>query len=180
MDQSIYSEEWRKWCIPGVHKWLPVTPSVCHWANTATNKTYLEIRAIAATAEKVLTSNKITHPIPILTDVKLVLEALSSKLPQLKDVLPKLCQQNRVELQCIPSHCGITGNERADKLTKESFTIQQPDVHVTYYQKKTMTKIQRMPHQCLQDKYNLLYKRKPSFSGSEWCTIDYAAFCSQS
>ncbi|GFV03732.1 uncharacterized protein LOC103524116 [Trichonephila clavipes] len=37
-----------------------------------------------------------------------------------------LCTGREVVLQWIPSHCGIHGNEQADKLVKEALTLHPP------------------------------------------------------
>ena len=67
----------------------------------------------------------------ILTDSKAALQSLTSNTPDqsihqlLKDhqLLPHECT---VVLQCIPAHCGISGNERADRLAKSGSKQLQP------------------------------------------------------
>ena len=49
-----------------------------------------------------------------------MLEALNSGgEPKLADSLKSLAEAHRVALQWIPAHCGIPGNEAADRLAKE-------------------------------------------------------------
>ena len=120
-----------------------------------------EVKAICAAAEKLLTSDRTSHPIVILTDARSVLEALqSNKLPELKEVLSIVQNKCRIILQWIPSHCGIAGNERADQLAKEGSNMQQPDVPISYHQKKSMIKAQRKPNLPSRDDYHLLNRQE--------------------
>ena len=66
----------------------------------------------------------------------------------------------RIILQWIPSHCGIAGNERADQLAKEGSNMQQPDVPISYHQKKSMIKAQRKPNLPSRDDYHLLNRQE--------------------
>ena len=67
----------------------------------------------------------------ILTDSKAAFQSLTSNTPDqpihqlLKDLqlLPRECT---VVLQWIPAHCGIPGNERADRLAKSGSRQLQP------------------------------------------------------
>ena len=58
-------------------------------------------------------------------------------------------------LQWIPSHCGVSGNEKADKLAKQGAKDEQPDKPVTYSEKRTMIKYSRK-RQKQKDDYHLL------------------------
>lgn len=116
----------------------------------------LELCAVDAAADE-LTPKNMTHLIAIVTDVKLVLEALQPKNIHSKNICcPK----------CIKStefyHCGFAGNKRADKLVKKGTTKQQSDVPIT--RKKIMMNTQRLSHRCSQNDYYLLDKSKSSFS----------------
>ena len=79
----------------------------------------------------------------ILTDSKAALQSLTSNTPDqpihqlLKDLqlLPHECT---VVLQWIPAHCGIPGNERADRLAKTGSKQLQPTSTSTYQEAKTL------------------------------------------
>ena len=79
----------------------------------------------------------------ILTDSKAALQSLTSNTPDLqihqllKDVqlLPHECT---VVLRWISAHCGIPGNERADRLAKSGRKQLQPMSNSTYQEAKTL------------------------------------------
>jgi ribonuclease HI len=116
-----------------------------------------EIQAIRVATEKLLNSNPGPQPAVFLTDARSVLQALQSgKLPDLQKLLTELSSQCRVTMQWIPSHCGIPGNEKADQLAKEGAAENQPDVPITYHQKKQMIKSIRKPQTPTQDDYYIM------------------------
>ena len=89
-----------------------------------------------------------------MTDAKSALQALQSgKLPGLQTRLSELCKQCRVVMQWIPSHCGIPGNETADRLAKEGAAEEQPEVPITYNHQKRIIKSIRQPQRQTQDDY---------------------------
>ena len=61
---------------------------------------------------------------------------------QLKDLEKALYSHNalRIELQWIPSHCGIRGNEQADKMAKMGAREQQENNPVSLMEMKTIIK----------------------------------------
>ena len=84
----------------------------------------------------------------ILTDSKAALQALNSDSPdlavcKLQRDLRQLPQQSTTVLQWIPAHCGIPGNERADRLAKSGSKQPQPPVPTTYPEAKTLLKNKR-------------------------------------
>lgn len=80
-----------------------------------------------------------------LTDCTSSLQALQREN---KDILEQntverlnnLCRQNQIILQWIPSHCGILGNEVADKLAKDATKMEQPRHKLSYKENKTLIK----------------------------------------
>jgi len=114
-----------------------------------------EIQAIIAAAKKLLNTELGPHPIVFLTDARSVLQALQArKLPDLQTLLSEIHKQCRVTIQWIPSHCGIPGNEKADRLAKEGAAEAQPEVLITYQQKKNIIKSIRMGPAPTRDEYH--------------------------
>lgn len=76
-----------------------------------------------------------------MKDARSVLEALqSNNVPELAQAVNKLGSFRNVALQWIPSHCGVPGNEEADKLARLGAQLEQPDNRVTYKEKATIIK----------------------------------------
>ena len=84
-----------------------------------------------------------------------VLQALSNnKLPQLERTIYSIKSLKTV-IQWIPSHCGIIGNEKADKLAKEGAKQDQEENAVSFTEMKTIIKsLHNTPPQ--QDSYHQL------------------------
>jgi ribonuclease HI len=115
-----------------------------------------EVQAIKVAIETLLDTNLDPLPVVFLTDAKSVLQALQTKkLPGLQTLLTELRKQRKVTMQWIPSHCGIPGNERADRLAKRGAANEQPDVPISYHQKKKMIRTIRASKRT-QDDYQIL------------------------
>ena len=75
-----------------------------------------------------------------MTDALSVLQAgTNKKLPQLEQALHNI-KCLRTVLQRIPSHCGVKGNEEADKMAKLGAKGDQKNNPVSLKKKKSITK----------------------------------------
>ena len=67
-----------------------------------------------------------------LTDALLVLEAFENdKLPDIENSLYN-SEIKKVVLQWVPSHCGIPGNEEADRLAKKGAQKEQIKIQTNF------------------------------------------------
>ncbi|XP_076470024.1 ribonuclease H-like [Babylonia areolata] len=76
-----------------------------------------------------------------LTDCKSILQSLQAPggeeiLRDIRQELNLLKQRTAVVLQWIPSHCGIGGNEKADRLSKAGSKLEQQADPVSYSEEK--------------------------------------------
>ena len=82
----------------------------------------------------------------ILSDCRSLLESLQSSrdqsalLVKLRQELAALNSKTQLVVQWIPSHCGVHGNEEADKLSKQGSNQTQPENPVSYAEAKTLLK----------------------------------------
>ena len=65
----------------------------------------------------------------------------TKEMNDLATALTTLCTQADVKLQWIPAHCGVNGNETADRLAKEGALLEQEGKQVLYQEEKTIVKI---------------------------------------
>lgn len=101
-----------------------------------------EATAIKIACDNVQNNPNTSNKIVLLSDAKSVLEALQSrKSNDLNDVLSSLAllsKYHTVVLQWIPSHCGVTGNEKADNLAKEGSMQSQENLPITLQEARTI------------------------------------------
>jgi ribonuclease HI len=86
-----------------------------------------------------------TH-IVFLTDCKSAIQSLQSPREQLErntqHLLCDLATHMTVAVQWIPAHCGLSGNEEADRLAKSGSRMEQTNHPVSYSEAKTLVKRQ--------------------------------------
>ena len=115
----------------------------------ATGKYSTNFRAEAAALERAATHIKenLHHTqkqVVIFSDALSVLQAIkdpqNKNLNYLSSSLASLAEQVKLSIQWIPAHCGIYGNEEADKLAKEGGALDQENLDISYDEKKTIVK----------------------------------------
>ena len=101
-----------------------------------------EVQALLTAVQMVKASSRREYgQVVFLTDALSVLEALKSGgEPELTDSLKSLAETYRVAIQWIPAHCGIPGNEAADRLAKEGAKGVQIEQDMSYHEKRTIIK----------------------------------------
>ena len=118
-----------------------------------------EIEALVHAAN--ISSSTADHDaqVVLLTDAKSVLEAVSTDhLPCLQVALQQI-RCARLVLQWIPSHCGIHGNEEADRMAKLGAEDKQIENSVSLAEMKTIIKsLHRTPQP--QDSYHQLTRQQ--------------------
>ena len=84
---------------------------------------------------------KDSEDVVFLTDSRSVLDSLAGHgAHNLRRKLYIILEHRRVILQWIPAHCGIKGNEHADRLAKQGANMEQEKLPITLKQKKTIMK----------------------------------------
>ena len=82
-----------------------------------------------------------SEDVVFLTDSRSVLDSLAGhREHNLGRKQYSILQQRRVVLQWIPPHCGIKGNEHADRLAKQGANMEQEKLPIALKQKKTIMK----------------------------------------
>ena len=126
-----------------------------------------EEEAIIHAAQIITNDDDNTTPVVFLTDALSVLQALiNDKVPNLEQALHNI-KSPKIALQWIPSHCGIYGNEQADRLAKEGSEQEQEDLPVSFTEMKTIIKsLYSTPHQ--QDSYHQLSRSEQTIIFRLW------------
>ena len=99
-----------------------------------------EVEALVHAAITIKETAQANSQVVFLTDAKSVLEAAgANKLPHLEEALQDIpC--TRLVLQWIPSHCGIRGNEEADRMAKLGSDREQTDNSISLTEMNTIIK----------------------------------------
>ena len=87
---------------------------------------------------------RVKPKVVIFTDALSVLQALQNSkkkdLDELVTALTRLAGCTTVTLQWIPAHCGIQGNEIADRLAKEAGQLEQVESKISFADERTLIK----------------------------------------
>ena len=97
-----------------------------------------EVKAIEEGAQAVIDLTYTnSEDVVFLTDSLSVLDSMAGHGEHnLRRKLYSILEHRRVILQWIPAHCGINGNEHADRLAKQGAKMAQEKLPITLKQKK--------------------------------------------
>ncbi|XP_060577697.1 uncharacterized protein LOC132734852 [Ruditapes philippinarum] len=127
----------------GIHITYPSGQKTAHYIATGKHCSNYraETEALMKAVFLIENSPEEITSVVFLTDARSVLEALqNNNVPELAQAVNKLGSSCNVALQWIPSHCGVPGNEEADKLARLGAQLEQPDNQVIYKEKATIIK----------------------------------------
>ena len=101
-----------------------------------------EVKALEQGAQAVIDlADANSENVVFLTDSRSVLDSLAGHGEHnLRRKLYNILEHRRVVLQWIPAHCGVNGNEHADRLAKQGANMEQEELLITLKQKKTIMK----------------------------------------
>ncbi|XP_041364101.1 uncharacterized protein LOC121379523 [Gigantopelta aegis] len=105
-----------------------------------------EVEALIHAARIISTREENCSHVVFLTDALSALQALkNNKLERLSEALHPISSFNQVVLQWIPAHCGIPGNENADRLAKLGAAKEKENNWVTYEEMESHIKFLYRP-----------------------------------
>ena len=98
-----------------------------------------EVQALMHAVDMIRDSQSDCQQVALFSDAKSVLQAVAEdNLPCLREKLQKLSTYWQVVLQWVPAHCGVPGNEIADKLAKKGASAAQFENSVDFKEMKTL------------------------------------------
>ena len=104
-----------------------------------------ELQAIREATNILIERNTTNSNIIILSDCRAALQSLQSEArDEVVEIifrnLGQLQTNNTLALQWIPAHCGLFGNEEADRLAKDGSSKPQPPAKISFQETKTLLK----------------------------------------
>ncbi|XP_041371511.1 uncharacterized protein LOC121385042 [Gigantopelta aegis] len=104
-----------------------------------------EASALLEAAKVLNLQDKLSPNIVFLTDCRSLLQSLQTHcgehiLLNIRRELQDMSKRTDIILQWIPSHCGVPGNEEADRLSKIGSKLQQVSQPTSYLEVKTIIK----------------------------------------
>ena len=103
-----------------------------------------ELTALKTAAEMICNDQPRPQNVVFLTECKSAIQRLQSPKEQLErdtqQLLSNLSQRGNVAVQWILAHCGLYGNEEADKLAKHGSSLEQHHNKISYREAKTLIK----------------------------------------
>ncbi|XP_041369746.1 ribonuclease H-like [Gigantopelta aegis] len=115
-----------------------------------------ELQALVHAAHTISTREENCLHVVFLTNALSAIQALeNNKLDGISEAPHPISSINQVMLQWIPAHCGIPGNENADRLAKLSAAREQEYNWVTHEEMKSHIKSLYRPRKQTNDYYLL-------------------------
>ena len=102
-----------------------------------------EAYALLTAAQTLNQEERLSNNTVFLTDCRSILQSLQSPggdqiFSNIRQELSLLKNKTSVTLQCIPSHCGVGGNEEADRLSKMGSKLEKSAQPMSYSEAKTI------------------------------------------
>ena len=97
-----------------------------------------ELQALQLAVDYLIEDEGCYNKVVFLSDSLSALQSTPAekRTRQLRESFENLASTSTVALQWIPAHCGIKGNENADRLAKEGGKQEQPETSMTFKESK--------------------------------------------
>ena len=120
------------------------TTARCLPAGKRSTNYQAELHALYHAARLISTQSPLPSHVVFLTDCRSAIQSLQSPSDQLErntlHLLTALSRQIKVAIQWIPAHCGLSGNEEADRLAKSGSRMEQVNQKISYKEARTLIK----------------------------------------
>ena len=144
LTQEGQQKRWQKWRRWSFHQapWWQIHQKVCG-DRAAVNKLLSWGLLFAHSSPDHEPGRETSCQNSVLTDFRSILQSLQSPegdqiFSNIRQELSLLKNKTSVTLQCIPSHCGVGGNEEADRLSKMGSKLEQSAQPMSYSEAKTI------------------------------------------